>query len=307
MDYACLSSQIYTCPPVGREVKLPGGSVRRKIRMRYVTLSDGEQVPCLGIGTWRMGENGRKRRGEIEAVRTAIELGLTLIDTAEMYGEGGAEEVVAEAVADRRRDVFIVTKVHPRNASGANTIAACERSLKRLHSDVIDLYLLHWRSSVPLEETVGAFRQLQKDGKIRHWGVSNFDVGDMAELMQIDGGCAANQVMYHLGARGIEFDLLASLKEAGVPMMAYSPLAAGDILENKTVNEIAESRGVSPATVALAWVLRQEQVIAIPKTSKKARVKEFRDALDLTLNIYELQGLDKAFPVPEKRTPLAMS
>ena len=275
--------------------------------MRYVTLSDGEQVPCLGIGTWRMGENGRKRRGEIEAVRTAIELGLTVIDTAEMYGEGGAEEVVAEAVADRRRDVFIVTKVHPRNASGANTIAACERSLKRLHSDVIDLYLLHWRSSVPLEETVGAFRQLQKDGKIRHWGVSNFDVGDMAELMQIDGGCAANQVMYHLGARGIEFDLLASLKEAGVPMMAYSPLAAGDILENKTVNEIAESRGVSPATVALAWVLRQEQVIAIPKTSKKARVKEFRDALDLTLNIYELQGLDKAFPVPEKRTPLAMS
>jgi diketogulonate reductase-like aldo/keto reductase len=275
--------------------------------MRYVTLPDGEQVPCLGIGTWRMGENGRKRSGEIEAVRTAIELGLTLIDTAEMYGEGGAEEVVAEAVADRRRDVFIVTKVHPRNASGANTIAACERSLKRLHSDVIDLYLLHWRSSVPLEETVGAFRQLQKDGKIRHWGVSNFDVGDMAELMQIDGGCAANQVMYHLGARGIEFDLLASLKEAGVPMMAYSPLAAGDILENKTVNEIAESRGVSPATVALAWVLRQEQVMAIPKTSKKARVKEFRDALDLTLNIYELQGLDKAFPVPKKRTPLAMS
>ena len=275
--------------------------------MRYVTLSDGEQVPCLGIGTWRMGENGRKRRGEIEAVRTAIELGLTLIDTAEMYGEGGAEEVVAEAVADRRRDVFIVTKVHPRNASGANTIAACERSLKRLHSDVIDLYLLHWRSSVPLEETVGAFRRLQKDGKIRHWGVSNFDVGDMAELMQIDAGCAANQVMYHLGARGIEFDLLASLKEAGIPMMAYSPLAAGDILENKTVNEIAESRGVSPATVALAWVLRQEQVIAIPKTSKKARVKEFRDALDLTLNVYELQGLDKAFPVPEKRTPLAMS
>ncbi len=307
MDYACLSSQIYTCPPVGREVKLPGGSVRRKIRMRYVTLPDGEQVPCLGIGTWRMGENGRKRRSEIEAVRTAIELGLTLIDTAEMYGEGGAEEVVAEAVADRRRDVFIVTKVHPRNASGANTIAACERSLKRLRSDVIDLYLLHWRSSVPLEETVGAFRRLQKDGKIRHWGVSNFDVGDMAELMQIDGGCAANQVMYHLGARGIEFDLLASLKEAGVPMMAYSPLAAGDILENKTVNEIAESRGVSPATVALAWVLRQEQVMAIPKTSKKARVKEFRDALDLTLNVYELQGLDKAFPVPEKRTPLAMS
>jgi diketogulonate reductase-like aldo/keto reductase len=275
--------------------------------MRYVTLPDGEQVPCLGIGTWRMGENGRKRSGEIEALRTAVELGLTLIDTAEMYGEGGAEEVVAEALGDRRKDVFIVSKVHPRNASRANTIAACEGSLKRLRSDVIDLYLLHWRSSVPLEETVGAFRQLQKDGKIRHWGVSNFDVGDMAELMQIDPGCAANQVMYHLGARGIEFDLLAFLKEAGIPLMAYSPLAAGDILEDKTVKEIAESRGVSPATVALAFVLRQEQVMAIPKTSKKARVKEFRDALDLTLNVYELQGLDKAFPVPKKRTPLAMS
>jgi diketogulonate reductase-like aldo/keto reductase len=275
--------------------------------MRYVSLPDGEQVPCLGIGTWRMGENARKRSSEIEALRTAIDLGLTVIDTAEMYGEGGAEEVVAEAVGGRRTDVFIVSKVHPRNASRANTIAACERSLRRLRSDVIDLYLLHWRSSVPLAETVEAFRQLKSDGKIRHWGVSNFDVGDMAELAQIDRGCDANQVMYHLGARGIEFDLLPALQEAGVPIMAYSPLGGGDILDDKTLNEIAASRDVSPATVALAWVLRQEQVMAIPKTSKKARVKEFRDALDLTLNVYELQGLDKAFPVPKKRTPLAMS
>jgi diketogulonate reductase-like aldo/keto reductase len=275
--------------------------------MRYVSLPDGEQVPCLGIGTWRMGENARKRSSEIEALRTAIDLGLTVIDTAEMYGEGGAEEVVAEAVGGRRKDVFIVSKVHPRNASRANTIAACERSLRRLRSDVIDLHLLHWRSSVPLAETVEAFRQLKSDGKIRHWGVSNFDVGDMAELAQIDRGCDANQVMYHLGARGIEFDLLPALQEAGVPIMAYSPLGGGDILDDKTLNEIAASRDVSPATVALAWVLRQEQVMAIPKTSKKARVKEFRDALDLTLNVYELQGLDKAFPVPKKRTPLAMS
>jgi diketogulonate reductase-like aldo/keto reductase len=276
--------------------------------MRHVTLPDGEQVPCLGIGTWRMGENSRKRKGEIEALQTAIELGLTLIDTAEMYADGGAEEVVADAVGDKRRDVFIVSKVHPRNAGRRDTIAACERSLKRLRSEVIDLYLLHWRGSVPLAETVEAFGQLKKAGKIRHWGVSNFDVGDMAELAQLgDRSCASNQVMYHLGARGIEFDLLPAAEEAGIPLMAYSPLGAGDILSDTTLNEIAKSRDVSPATVALAWVLRQEQVMAIPKSAKRARVKEFRDALDLTLNVYELQGLDKAFPAPKKRTPLAMS
>jgi diketogulonate reductase-like aldo/keto reductase len=276
--------------------------------MRHVILPDGEQVPCLGIGTWRMGENSRKRKSEIEALQTAIELGLTLIDTAEMYGDGGAEEVVADAVGDKRRDVFIVSKVHPRNAGRRDTIAACERSLKRLRSEVIDLYLLHWRGSVPLAETVEAFGQLKKAGKIRHWGVSNFDVGDMAELSQLgDRSCASNQVMYHLGARGIEFDLLPAADKAGIPLMAYSPLGAGDILSDTTLNEIAKSRDVSPATVALAWVLRQEQVMAIPKSAKKARVKEFRDALDLTLNVYELQGLDKAFPAPKKRTPLAMS
>jgi diketogulonate reductase-like aldo/keto reductase len=254
-----------------------------------------------------MGENARKRKGEIEALRTAIDLGLTLIDTAEMYAEGGAEGVVGEAVEGRRKDVFIVSKVHPRNAGRADTIAACERSLRHLNSDMIDLYLLHWRSSVPLGETVAAFRQLQKAGKIRHWGVSNFDVGDMAELAQVDPSCASNQVMYHLGSRGIEFDLLPAAQQSGIPVMAYSPLGAGDILSDTTLNEIAQSRDVSPATVALAWVLRQDQVIAIPKSAKKARVKEFRDALDLSLNVYELQGLDKAFPVPRKRTPLAMS
>jgi diketogulonate reductase-like aldo/keto reductase len=275
--------------------------------MRHVTLPDGEQVPCLGIGTWRMGENARSRKGEIEAVRTAIDLGLTLIDTAEMYAEGGAEGVVGEAVEGRRKDVFIVSKVHPRNAGRAATIAACERSLGHLRSEVIDLYLLHWRSAVPLGETVEAFKQLQKAGKIRHWGVSNFDVGDMAELKQLDPSCASNQVMYHLGARGIEFELLPAAQKSGMPVMAYSPLGAGDILSDTTLNEIAKSRDVSPATVALAWVLRQDQVIAIPKSAKKARVKEFRDALDLSLNVYELQGLDKAFPAPRKRTPLAMS
>jgi diketogulonate reductase-like aldo/keto reductase len=275
--------------------------------MRHLTLPDGEQVPCLGIGTWRMGENARNRKAEIEALRTAIDLGLTLIDTAEMYAEGGAEEMVGEAVGDRRNDVFIVSKVHPHNAGRAATIAACERSLGHLKSDRIDLYLLHWRSAVPLGETVEAFRQLQKAGKIRHWGVSNFDVGDMAELKELDPSCASNQVMYHLAARGIEFDLLPAAQQSGIPVMAYSPLGAGDILSDTTLNEIAQSRDVSPATVALAWVLRQDQVIAIPKSAKKARIKEFREALDLTLNVYELQGLDKAFPAPRKRTPLAMS
>jgi len=275
--------------------------------MRHVTLPDGEKVPSLGIGTWRMGENSRRRKAEIEALRTAVDLGLTLIDTAEMYADGGAEEVVGEAVEGRRKEVFIVSKVHPRNASRAGTIAACERSLGHLKSEMIDLYLLHWRSAVPLGETVEAFRELQKAGKIRHWGVSNFDVGDMAELKQLDPSCASNQVMYHLGARGIEFDLLPAAQESGIPVMAYSPLGGGDILSNPTVLEIAESRDVSPATVALAWVLRQDQVIAIPKSAKAARVKEFRDALDLALNVYELQGLDKVFPVPRKRTPLATS
>ncbi|MET0483877.1 MAG: aldo/keto reductase [Aestuariivirgaceae bacterium] len=275
--------------------------------MRHVTLPDGEQVPSLGIGTWRMGENSRNRKSEVEALRTAIDLGITLIDTAEMYADGGSEEVVGEAVEGRRKDVFIVSKVLPRNAARSDTIAACERSLGHLKTDVIDLYLLHWRSSVPLGETVEAFRQLQKAGKIRHWGVSNFDIGDMAELGQLDPSCASNQVMYHLGSRGIEFELLPAAQQSGMPVMAYSPLGAGDILGNTTLNEIAESRDVSPATVALAWVLRQDQVIAIPKSAKKTRVKEFRDALDLSLNVYELQGLDKAFPAPRKRMPLAMS
>jgi diketogulonate reductase-like aldo/keto reductase len=254
-----------------------------------------------------MGENSRNRKSEVEALQTAIGLGLTLIDTAEMYADGGSEQIVGDAVAGRRQDVFIVSKVHPRNASRSGTIAACERSLKHLKTDAIDLYLLHWRSASPLGETVEAFRQLQKAGKIRHWGVSNFDVGDMAELEQLDPSCASNQVMYHLGSRGIEFELLPGAQRSGIPVMAYSPLGAGDILSNTTLNEIAESRDVSPATVALAWVLRQDQVIAIPKSAKKSRVKEFRDALDLALNVYELQGLDKAFPAPRKRTPLAMS
>ena len=275
--------------------------------MRYIELTSGQKMPLLGQGTWGFGEAARDRRAEIAALRAGLDLGVGLIDTAEMYGEGGAEEVVADAVGGRRKDVFIVSKVHPRNAARADTIAACELSLKRLRSDVIDLYLLHWRSAAPLPETIEAFTRLQKDGKIRHWGVSNFDVGDMAELMQLSPRCAANQVMYHLGARGIEFDLLPAMKEAGIPVMAYSPLGGGDILEDKTLKEIADSRDVSPATVALAWVLRQEQVIAIPKTSKAARVDQFRVALDLSLNVYELQGLDKAFPVPTKRTPLAMS
>ena len=276
--------------------------------MTNVTLPDGETVPKLGIGTWRMGEDGRKHRAEVEALKHALDLGLTLVDTAEMYADGGAEKVVADAIEGRRKETFIVSKVHPRNAARRDTLAACEASLKRLKTDVIDLYLLHWRSSVPLGETVEAFQQLRKAGKIRHWGVSNFDVSDMAELaLTGDASCAANQVMYHLGARGIEVELLPMSQKAGMPIMAYSPLAAGDVLANETVMEIANSRAVSPATIVLAWVLRQDQIIAIPKTGRKDRVDDFAAARDFSLNIYELQGLDRAFPAPKKKTPLAMS
>jgi aldehyde reductase len=275
--------------------------------MKFVTLPDGEPVPALGLGTWRMGERRGARAEEAAVLRAGIEAGLTLIDTAEMYGEGGAEEVVAEAVAGRRKDVFIVSKVYPHNASFARAIAACERSLKRLKTESIDLYLLHWRGSVPLSETVEAFEQLRRDGKIRCWGVSNFDVGDMEELLSLPQGenCAANQVFYHLGSRGIEWRLLPWLQEKGIAVMAYSPLGQGSILRSPALIEVARSRGIRPATAALAWVLRQPGVIAIPKTARQERIREITAALDIELDKSDLARLDRAFPPPTKATPLA--
>lgn len=276
--------------------------------MRYVELRTGERVPQLGLGTWHMGERGPSRAAEAKAVRAGIDLGVTLIDTAEMYGEGGAEEVVADAVAGIRDKVFIVSKVYPHNASRKGAIAACERSLKRLRTDRIDLYLLHWRGSHPLSDTVAAFEQLKKDGKIRHWGVSNFDTDDMDELRAVPGGanCATNQVLYHLGSRGIDFDLVADCGRHKETLMAYSPLGQGAILRNPALAKVAARRGVAPAAIAVAWTMRHPHVISIPKAASLAHVEENAAAASLVLDSDDLAALDAAFPPPKRKTPLGM-
>jgi diketogulonate reductase-like aldo/keto reductase len=277
--------------------------------MRTVTLANGERIPALGLGTWRMGESSRQRASEVRALRAGLDLGLTLIDTAEMYGEGGAEEVVAEAIAGRRDEVFLTSKVYPHNASRAGAIAACERSLKRLRTDRLDLYLLHWRGSIPLADTVAAFERLKEDGNIRHWGVSNFDPSDLSELLALPAGpaCAANQVLYHLGERGIELDLLPECRRRKIAVMAYSPLGQGSIIKRSVLKEIAAKRGLPPAVIALAWVLRNDGMIAIPKSADVERTRQNAMAADLRLGAEELAALDKAFPRPKGPTPLAMN
>jgi diketogulonate reductase-like aldo/keto reductase len=276
--------------------------------MRRVTLASGETVPQLGLGTWHMGENGGQRGAEADALRLGLDLGMTLIDTAEMYAEGGAEEVIAEAVKGRRDEAFIVSKVYPHNASRTGAIAACERSLKRLKTDRIDLYLLHWRGSHPFAETVAAFERLKADGKIGSWGVSNLDIDDMAELAGVTSGahCVANQVLYHLGSRGIEWDLLDDCAKRKVTVMAYSPLGQGRILRDKGLAKVASRHGVSVAAVALAWTMRHPHVIAIPKASRPEHVRENLVAADLTLTSADLADLDAAFPPPKRATALGM-
>ncbi len=276
--------------------------------MRFVELPAGGRVPALGLGTWRMGERGSERAREVAALQRGIDLGLTLIDTAEMYGEGGAEEVVGEAIAGRRDGLFIVSKVYPHNASRQGAVAACERSLKRLGIESIDLYLLHWRGHVPLVETVEAFEQLRDEDKIAAWGVSNFDTADMKQLWALDDGdhCTTNQVLYHLDERGIEWDLLPACQERGLPVMAYSPLGQGDILHDPALEQVAAKHGVKPATAALAWVLRNEGVIAIPKASDIAHLEANAAAQDLALDSNDLAALDAAFPAPTGPSPLAI-
>jgi diketogulonate reductase-like aldo/keto reductase len=273
-------------------------------------LPSGEPVPTFGLGTWRMGESARVRKDEVAALRLGIELGVTLIDTAEMYGSGVAEEIVAEAVGGRRDEMFIVSKVLPSNASRPRTIAACERSLKRLRTDRIDLYLLHWRDSTPLEETVGAFETLAEQGKIRHWGVSNFDVDDMVDLFALAKGrgeaCASNQVLYNLTRRGIEFDLMPMCRDYGMPVMAYSPIEQGRMLGNAELGRVAKALGASPAQVALAWLLKQDGVIVIPKATDPRHLREDLAALDVRLDGAALAALDRAFPPPKQRESLAM-
>jgi diketogulonate reductase-like aldo/keto reductase len=276
--------------------------------MKTIRLPSGEAVPVLGQGTWHMGENARRRASEIAALRLGLELGMTLIDTAEMYAEGGAEEIVGEAIEGRRDEVFLVSKVYPHNASRKGAIAACERSLKRLKTDVLDLYLLHWRGSVPLAETVEAFQTLAGAGKIRHWGVSNFDTDDMAELWKLPGGreCATNQVLYNLTRRGVEWSLLPWCRRHKVPVMAYSPLEQGRLAAKPALKQIAERHRAKPMQVALAWVLRQDGAIAIPKSAEASHVRDNRAALDLTLTKEDLAQLDQAFPPPKGETALQM-
>ncbi|WP_144962277.1 aldo/keto reductase [Pseudomonas oryzihabitans] len=270
-----------------------------------VRLPDGTTVPALGQGTWRMGENADLHRQEVSALRQGLDLGLTLIDTAEMYGEGRAEELVGEAMAGRRDEVFLVSKFYPKNATEAGVPLACERSLKRLGTDVIDLYLLHWRGQVPLIETVMALEKLRDEGKIRHWGVSNLDTSDMLELN--DDRCSANQVLYNLEQRGIEHDLLPWCQRQQMPLMAYCPLGqGGDLLRHPALATLAERHQATPAQIALAWVLRQAGVIAIPKAGDAGHLEENARALDLRLSEEDFALLDGAFPPPQAKSPLAI-
>jgi diketogulonate reductase-like aldo/keto reductase len=274
--------------------------------LRTVPLPCGEPVPALGLGTWRMAETPARRGAELAALRLGLDLGLSLIDTAEMYADGAAEELVGEMVAGRRDQVFLVTKVLPGNASRTGTVAACERSLRRLKTDRIDLYLLHWRGPHPLVETVEAFQALVHAGKIRHWGVSNFDPEDLQELValpQRGPQVQTNPVLYNLRRRGIELDLLPTCHARGLPVMAYSPVEQGRLVSHRALGRVAARLGASPAQVALAWVLRGPGVIAIPKATNLDHVRENRGALDVRLAEEDLAELDRAFPAPATPVP----
>lgn len=276
--------------------------------MKTVMLPAGEAVPRLGQGTWNMGEDPRRHAEEVAALQLGLDLGMTMIDTAEMYASGGAEVVVADAIAGRRREAFIVSKVLPSNASRRGVHKACEASLARLRTDVIDLYLLHWRGSVPLSETIEAFEELKTAGKIRHWGVSNFDTDDMEELVRLPAGAAAqtNQVLYNLTRRGIEYDLLPWCERRRIPVMAYSPVEQGRLGNDRRLEAIGRRLGATAAQVALAWLLRQDGVIAIPKATRLQHVRDNQAALDLELTVEDLAELDRAFAPPRSKRPLEM-
>ncbi|MEU5521500.1 aldo/keto reductase [Streptomyces sp. NPDC047860] len=272
-----------------------------------IALPAGEEIAALGQGTWYLGEDPARREQEIAALRLGVDLGMTVVDTAEMYGDGAAEELLGEALRGRREEVFLVSKVLPRHADRRGTVAACEGSLRRLRTERLDLYLLHWRGRWPLEETLAGFTDLMEAGKIRYWGVSNLDVPDMAELTALPGGdaVAVDQVLYNLSRRGIEWDLLPWCREAGVTVMAYSPIEQGRILKVEALSAVARALGATPAQVALAWVLEQG-VAAIPRSGSPDHVRENRGALDLRLPTEALDALDEAFPPPSGPTPLEM-
>ena len=274
--------------------------------MKTVALPCGEEVPALGLGTWRMGERAGRKDQEVRALSRGLDLGMTVIDTAEMYGSGGAERVVAEAIRGRRDAVFLVSKVLPHNASSRGTVQACEDSLRRLGTGVIDLYLLHWPGSHPLAETVAAFERLRRDGKIRHWGVSNFDTGEMERLVAVPEGdrCQTNQVLYNLARRGVEWDLLDWCGRRSMPVMAYSPLEQGRLKHGAALRRVAARHGAAPMQVALAWSMRDGRTITIPKASSLAHVEQNHAAGTITLSADDMNELDADFPPPEEKEPL---
>jgi len=275
--------------------------------IKTVKLPNGDVVPALGQGTWMMGEGRRTRSEEVRALQLGIDLGMTLLDTAEMYADGLAEEITGDAIAGRRDEIYLVTKVLPNHASRSATIAACERSLKRLKVETIDLYLLHWRGGYALEDTITGFDALLKAGKIRSWGVSNFDVEDMEDLGEAGGkACAANQVLYNLTRRGIEYDLIPWSAEREIPLMAYSPIEQGRLVRNSELQRIADRHRATPAQIALAFVLQQPGMIAIPKAGNEDHVRDNAAAADITLTPEDLRDLDLAFPPPRRRQPLEM-
>jgi diketogulonate reductase-like aldo/keto reductase len=276
--------------------------------IRRVAFADGASLPALGLGTWKMGERPERRDAEVAALSHGFDHGLTLVDTAEMYADGGSEEVVGRALNGRRDEIFVVSKVYPHNAGKRSAVAACERSLKRLGIARLDLYLLHWRGDVPLAETVEAFERLKRDGKIARWGVSNFDVGDLDELAQVsDGGaCAANQVLYHLAERGIEKGALPRCRAWPMPAMAYSPYDEGRLLRHPELMRIAREAGTPAATLALAWFALHDDVIAIPKSARIEHVDAMLAAATFRLTPDVASALERTFPAPKRRTPLAM-
>ncbi len=277
-------------------------------QIRTIALPGGERIPVLGIGTWNMGERRQTRADEIAALQLAVELGMSVVDTAEMYGDGRSEELIAEALIDRRDAVFLVSKVLPQHATRRRTISACEGSLKRLKTDRLDLYLLHWRGRVPLDETLEAFDKLKRDGKIRSWGVSNLDLADMEELATLTRGGgslpATNQVLYNLTRRGIEFDMLPWCRTQGIPIMAYSPLEQARLTKHKILRAMGDRLKATPAQIALAWVLRQSGVVTIPKAGHRDHVRENHGALGVQLAHEDLDELDRAFAPPTRKMPL---
>jgi diketogulonate reductase-like aldo/keto reductase len=276
--------------------------------MQTVTLPSGELVPAFGLGTWQIGDRAALRAEEIATIRLALDLGARLIDTAEMYGEGRSESLVGEAIRGRREEVFLVSKIYPHNASREGTVVACERSLRRLGTDRIDLYLLHWRGQVPLAETLEGFLALRRAGKIRHFGVSNFDLADMQELWTLPGAdaVATDQLLYNLTRRGIERELLPWLRERRIPVMAYSPIERAELVRNKKLLQFARRHAMTPVQAALAWLLAHDEIIVIPKTGNRERLKENLGALEHALSRAQVAEIEKLFPAPARARALEM-